>query len=125
VADVDPRYVFAENTERRAIDRAADDLEAMGYQVRCVELSAADMGADHVRSRYWLRAHADDDSELLRAIDAEASELSRVRESLWQTDPNESRVADGDPYRMDRLAATGNAQVPIVAAAAWRMLGGS
>ena len=30
VAEVAPRYVFAENVGRRAIDRAADDLEQMG-----------------------------------------------------------------------------------------------
>jgi len=49
VADVAPCYVFAENTERRAINRAADDLEQMGYKARAIALSAADLGADHVR----------------------------------------------------------------------------
>lgn len=64
VADVAPRYVFAENVVRRAIDRAADDLEAMGYETRAVALSAADLGADHLRRRYWLLAHAHGDREL-------------------------------------------------------------
>jgi DNA (cytosine-5)-methyltransferase 1 len=125
VADVAPRYVFAENTERRAIEKAADDLKQMGYQVRCVSLSASDLGADHVRERYWLRAHADSDGELLSPIDAEAPELSRLRESVWETYPDESGMADGLAHRVDRLKAIGNGQVPCVAAAAWRTLGGS
>lgn len=66
VAETAPRYVFAENTQRRAIDQAADDLESMGYKTRCIPLSAADLGADHVRPRYWLRAHADSDGELMQ-----------------------------------------------------------
>ena len=66
VADVAPRYVFAENVARRAIDQAADDLETMGYRTRCIALAASDLGADHIRKRYWLAAYADDDSECSR-----------------------------------------------------------
>jgi DNA (cytosine-5)-methyltransferase 1 len=122
VADVAPRYVFAENVSRRAIDRAADELEAMGYAVRCAEVSAADMGADHVRSRCWLLAHADDDGELLRAINAKAPELQGVAASLWSSEPGCLRVPDGVAARVDRLKAIGNGQVPSVAATAWKLL---
>jgi len=122
VADVAPRYVRAENTQRRAIDRAADDLEAMGYAVRCIALSAADVGADHIRERYWLLAYADSDRELRRGVDAKVAHLSRVRPRVWEANPDESRVADGLPGRMDRLEATGDAQVPIVAATAFALL---
>jgi DNA (cytosine-5)-methyltransferase 1 len=124
VADVAPRDVLAENVQRRAIDRAAEDLESMGYTVRCVKLSASDMGADHVRERYWLRAHADVHSKLRREVDAEVGLRSRIHPSVWQTYPDKSRMADGVAHRMDRLAATGNGQVPIVAAAAWKILNG-
>ncbi|MGF6764018.1 DNA (cytosine-5)-methyltransferase 1 [Paraburkholderia sp. GAS33] len=122
VADVAPRYVRAENTQRRAIDRAADDLESMGYTVRCIALSAADVGADHIRMRYWLFAHADDDRELRLQVDAEVAQLSRVRPGVWDAYPDESRMADGLANRMERLEATGDGQVPIVAAAAFRIL---
>lgn len=54
VADVAPRYVFAENVSRIAIDQAADDCESMGYKTRAISLSAKDFGADHIRERYWL-----------------------------------------------------------------------
>jgi DNA (cytosine-5)-methyltransferase 1 len=122
VADVAPRYVFAENVQRRAIDRAADDLEAMGYTVRCVPLSARDLGADHIRARYWLLAHADGDGELQRPVDAEVAELSFARPRVWEAGPDECGMDDGMAYRMERLTAIGNGQVPIVAATAWRVL---
>jgi DNA (cytosine-5)-methyltransferase 1 len=122
VADVAPRNVFAENTQRRAIDRAADDLEAMGYAVRCIRLSAADLGADHIRERYWIFAHADSDGELRQPIDAKVAELSRVRPRVWDAYPDESRISDGLADRMVRLEATGDGQVPIVAATAFTLL---
>jgi len=122
VADVAPRYVFAENVSWRAIDEAANDLEKMGYETRAVSLSAADMGADHVRERFWLLAYADDKSELLRQFDAEMVMRTGVSSSLWETGPDESRMADGLAYRMDRLKATGNGQVPgVVVAALWTL----
>ena len=122
VADVAPAYVFAENTERRAIDRAADDLEAMGYKVACITLSAKDLGADHVRERRWLLAYADMHSELLQPINAEVARMPSVPPRIWQTFTNEPRMADGMANRMDRLKAIGNGQVPAVVRLAWETL---
>ena len=42
----------------------------------------------------------------------------------WKSEPNVGRVADGVAARVDRLKAIGNGQVPLCAAAAWRILGG-
>lgn len=122
VADVAPRYVFAENVVTRAIERAADDLSAMGYGVRALPLGAYDLGADHIRDRYWLLAHADGDSELRLAVDAEMARLPGICPGVWETYPDESRMDDGLAHRLDRLAAIGNGQVPIVAATAFRLL---
>jgi DNA (cytosine-5)-methyltransferase 1 len=118
VADVAPWLVWAENVSERAINGAADDCEAMGYQARCLRLSASDMGADHVRERFWLLAHADKDGQLLRALNAKVASLPGIRAGVWETYPNESRVADGLAHWVDRLEATGNGQVPAVALAA-------
>ena len=40
----------------------------------------------------------------------------------WAVEPRLGRVAYGIPARMDRLKAIGNAQVPLCAATAWRIL---
>lgn len=122
VAEVAPRFVFAENVSRRAINAAADDLEAMGYETNCIALSAADLGADHARKRYWLRAYADDESELRGTVDAEVASLQSICSSVWSSEPGSPRVADGLARRVERLEATGDGQVAIVAAAAWRLL---
>jgi DNA (cytosine-5)-methyltransferase 1 len=122
VAEVAPRHIFAENVARRAIDAAADDLEAMGYETRCIALSASDVGADHARKRYWLAAHADRHSELRRPVDAEVAELQRVCGRVWRAYAGSVRAPNGMAGRMDRIAAAGDGQVAIVAAAAWRLM---
>lgn len=118
VADAAPRYVFAENTSRKAIDAACDDLDPMGYKTIAITLGAADLGADHIRERSWLLAYADDKSELLRGIDAEMALRSSFRHRVWKTGPDQSRMAHGLADRVDRYRAAGNGQVPIVAFAA-------
>lgn len=115
VADVAPRFVFAENVSRKAIDAAADDLESLGYETKAIPLSAKDLGGDHLRPRYWLLAYADDPRELLCGLNAEVDELPSVAEGIWESDPGGAGVADGVAYRMDRIKATGNGWVPIVA----------
>jgi DNA (cytosine-5)-methyltransferase 1 len=40
----------------------------------------------------------------------------------WPVEPGMGRVADGVAYRVDRIKALGNGQVPRVAAAAWEIL---
>ncbi len=42
----------------------------------------------------------------------------------WAGRPDLARVDDGVAHRVDRTRATGNGQVPAVAALAWRVLGG-
>jgi DNA (cytosine-5)-methyltransferase 1 len=42
--------------------------------------------------------------------------------SWWTTEPGMVRMVHGLPYRVDRVAALGNAQVPAVAALAWEIL---
>jgi DNA (cytosine-5)-methyltransferase 1 len=122
VADVAPRYVFAENVSRIAIDQAANDCEQMGYKTKALALSAKDLGADHIRERYWLLAYSDHDGELLQSINAEASELQELGESIWENYPESLRMVNGLGCRMDRLKAIGNGQVPLCAATAWRIL---
>jgi DNA (cytosine-5)-methyltransferase 1 len=122
VADVAPRYVFAENVSRIAIDQAANDCESMGYKTKAISLSAKDLGGDHIRGRFWLLAYTNNDGELLRSINAETQWMQKLGHSVWESDARGARVSDGMAARMDRLKATGNGQIPIVAATAWKIL---
>ena len=45
-----------------------------------------------------------------------------ICEGIWASEPWDRRVANGVAGRMERYEATGNGQIPIVAAAAWRLL---
>lgn len=118
VADVAPRYVFAENVSKTAIDAAGDDLEAMGYETKAISLGAQDMGGDHIRERHWLLAYADDKGKLLCGLDAEVAFSSGFSHSVWSAKPGESRVDDGVADRVERYFATGNGWVPVVAVSA-------
>ena len=122
VADVAPRYVFAENVSRIAIDQAANDCESMGYKTRAISLSAKDLGADHIRERYWLLAYTDNDGELLRQVNAETRGMQELGEGVWKDYPESLRMDDGVAARVDRLKAIGNGQVPLCAATAWNIL---
>lgn len=118
ISDAAPRFVYAENVSPKAINAAADDLESMGYKTSALSLSAQDVGADHIRARHWVLAYADDPRELLRGINAEVAGMQGLQASIWNSYPGESGMADGLASRMDRIRATGNGQVPIVAASA-------
>jgi len=74
-----------------------------------------------------------DDSQLANANSAQRQRDGRAKRvqkkyanasgaGWWKTEPTVGRVADGLAHRMDRLRATGNGQVPSVAAVAWCIL---
>lgn len=57
-----PRYVFIENVPAlivRGFDRVLGSLSQMGYSAACGIVSAADVGAPHLRKRLWILGHAD------------------------------------------------------------------
>ena len=57
------------------------------------------------------------------AISLRSSEGGRP--TYWTSQPNVGRVAHGVAYRVDRLKAIGNGQVPAVVELAWKTLRGS
>lgn len=119
IREVQPKVVFAENVSERAILQAQNDLLELGYNSKYLKLSAKDVGADHERDRFWLLAYTDYYSKLCSAFNAEAPLVQELRNGVWETFPGELRVSDGMAFRMDRLKALGNGQVPLVAASAW------
>lgn len=118
IDEVKPEYVFAENVSRKSIETAANDCASMGYKTEMLSLSASDLGADHERERFWLLAYADNKSKLRSTINAKVASMQEFRGSIWQTNPGHSGVANGTAGRVERYRATGNGQIPIVAAAA-------
>ena len=115
---VSPSYVFAENVSAKAIELAQADLEELGYKTEVLSLSAQDLGADHTRERFWILAHANDKGELRITVNAKVASMPKLCASLWESYTGESRMADGTSNRVDRYTATGNGQLPVVAAAA-------
>jgi DNA (cytosine-5)-methyltransferase 1 len=122
VREVCPAFVFAENVSKKPILKAKADLETIGYRCEWIKLSASDLGADHIRTRYWLLAYADNNGELCSPIDAETYVLPELRASFWESDPREYGVSDGMAFGMERKRSAGNGQVPIVAAVAFTKL---
>jgi len=103
VEEVRPRYVFAENVQLDAMREPWRDLRGMGYRVPpalCV--AAEDVGAPHLRKRWWLLA-ADADSHKLRAKQGRR-EPGRSRATISQHDGIKGAVADADSGRREERA---------------------
>ena len=207
IADVvRPRFLFLENSPAITVNglgTVLGDLAARGYDGRWTVLAASDVGAPHIRERWWglfwrdadggqsrcgtahtdqarvlhghrspggqveearpgvghagVLGHAADATgqrrgerrtESATGREAAAGEhcsplgdTDRVRElqsqggesdqrgwtgnaGWWGAEPDVGRVAYGVAARTHQIAALGNGQVPLCAAAAWRILAG-
>ena len=142
VRQVEPRYVFLENVPGllsfEYFGTILGDLSESGYDARWKTISAAEVGAPHRRDRVWIVAHShfQPDTE---AIETLLSERTWTRSSWNNADclfggkkssvpgvlseSDVCREAHGVPYRIQRLKALGNAQVPAVVRTVWEILG--
>jgi site-specific DNA-cytosine methylase len=114
--------VFAENVVLRAIDKAKDDLEEIGYKVVRCRLSCSDIGADHQRNRFWILAVKD--QNIFEKIAKHLSSLPVLKGNYWATDiekVGENIEVEGN-NRRKQLLGVGNAQSPFVVASAFRIL---
>ncbi len=124
------------------IQQIVGDLASLGYVGRWGCLSAAALGFEHKRQRLWIVAHTSSQgwAKFLRndlrdrppdnaqegidlttvALEPVWNRLSRLEERLGE--PSVFRTNDGLAYRVDRLRAIGEGQVPAVARVAWRLL---
>lgn len=118
--------VFGENVVLRAIEKARHDLESLGYKVERIRLGCEDLGADHRRNRFWLLAVKDDEkgSATFSRLAKHISVLPKLTGKCWTKSPAETgepvMIVQGD--RRDQLLGVGNAQSPVVAASAFRVL---
>jgi len=130
-----PAWVFLENSPRirkKGRSTVIRELVARGYTWRDGSLGASDAGAPHKRDRWWLLAKRAD-TDCLRELQPQgiqqdqrgrSGDLGKVRAGWWDAEPGMGRMANGLAYRSDRIRCLGNGQVPLVAAAAWCLLGG-
>jgi len=90
---------------------------------RCQVVADADSGR---RSREWRAEPARIEGPCRREPDRRRPDwfvdAEQVSLTAWPAEPNVGRVAHGVASRVDRLRATGNGQVPRVAAAAFELL---
>lgn len=112
--------VFGENVIIEAIDKAKEDLEAIGYRVERCRLSAMELNADHKRPRFWLLAVKDD--KIFQKVAEHIISLPKFRAGFWLENPHEIIYPNEVPVLAPQKRGIGNAQVPIVAATAFRIL---
>ncbi|MGL4573978.1 MAG: DNA cytosine methyltransferase [Burkholderiaceae bacterium] len=96
VAEVRPSFVFVENSDqlvKRGLGVVLADLAALGYDCRWTVLSAAAVGAPHIRKRLWLVAYSD------RAYRARERFLSRSAAQQSAADHCPSEVANAESER--------------------------
>jgi DNA (cytosine-5)-methyltransferase 1 len=103
------------------------DLAVLGYDAEWGIVSAASVGAPHLRKRIFIVAHAEvmlcDGSDLHSRSDRNGAPVVQLGDgssteaprSWWSVEPDVGRVAHGVPARVDRLRGLGNAIVPQVA----------
>lgn len=149
IGEAAPPLVLVENSPLltgRGLDVVLRDLAALGYDASWGVFSAAAAGAPHRRERLWLLAYTDA-QRLLALMERERSDsLARAtgdqsragdQPSLsaahcrtgtqdgagwWASEPRLDRVAHGVADRVDRLAAIGNGQVPVLVGRVARVL---
>ena len=112
--------VFAENVTSEAILTAKNDLEKIGYQVSACKLACMDLGADHKRPRFWLLAI--NSTNALNKIFSNSNKLPKFRSDFWKDDPNKIEYPAPVPVLAPQKRGVGNAQAPIAAAVAFRIL---
>jgi len=147
IREVEPRFAFVENSPMltlRGLGIVLGELAEMGYDAEWGVFSAADVGARHVRERIWILAHAMQDGRNETGVQDDdgtprtrrnppkwgdyrlkpnvVQAVNRTLDEGWMALPGNARAFDVMADVVDRLAATGNGQVPAVAAMAWRIL---
>lgn len=116
-----PRFVVVENVASAAegwLPTVRQDLHMLGYGSRAFRLTAAELGANHLRPRVFVLAYSNSGGEPTGAIHEEAQGLSENARRPWNWKQEASsaslRMHDGLSAGLDsaRIKALGNAVVP-------------
>lgn len=79
VGEVRPRYVFVENSPMlttRGLGTVLGDLAALGFDAEWGVLSAADVGAPHLRERIWIVGHSNHNGQVTTKVSGSTSQGS-------------------------------------------------
>ena len=112
--------VFGENVIIEAIDTAKKDLERVGYRVARCRVACMDLDADHKRPRFWLLAVKNENT--FQSIVYQTSLLPRHKALFWKENPHLIEYPSPVPVLAPQKKGVGNAQAPIAAAVAFRVL---
>ena len=136
---VRPKYLFLENVSAivtNGLGTVLADLAALGYDAEWLCLRASDCGEAHERDRWFLLADSkgllcnggkDNNGYGIIPSVSESRNCNCKRNGRLFRNPDKpglGRVSYGVANRLERLKGIGNGQVPIQAAAAWKILGG-
>lgn len=135
ICEVRPRYVLLENVPGLLADkyvrRIFGDLAQSGYDCRWRCLSAAEVGAPHLRDRIWIMAYNNNARLSEFKISKEKCEIrhgldwSHFFPAGWYLNPSQAimdRSISRISNRLDRLKALGEGQIPLVVSTVWELL---
>jgi DNA (cytosine-5)-methyltransferase 1 len=120
--EIKPRFVFLENVPAittRGGTEVVREITALGYDCRWCIISAASVGKNHIRERFFLLAHPHSESKhRFPSGEKERQPIIKLRAEYEECEPfpkNESTLLGMDDelsFRMDRTRALGNSVVP-------------
>lgn len=123
VRELRPQYLIVENVAAllgRGLDQVLGDLAALGYDAEWHCISAAHVGADHIRDRVWICAYPESvgcsrrGSSEPRPPLLETRGLVPKRDRSWPNATSSFGASYGLPNRLDRIGAVGNAVHPDI-----------
>ena len=150
ISELRPDYAILENVRGHVTmggTTVIGDLTDIGYNAEWSVISASGLGAPHRRERLIIVAYPNNTRSRTPEfnIDGNGSAQITKRQNIlefgvsrrgtnttdtklkryfpcWETEPDLGRVANGVPFRLDRLRGLGNAVVPQVAEYVGRLI---
>lgn len=134
-----PAFIFLENVpaiRTRGLPRVTQELASHGYDCRWQMLSAQEIGAPHIRQRWFCLAYSQsfgairengnlacENGETLRSkVQLKEETGHAINATRWEPEPNVARVANGVSLTVDRIKRLGNSVVPKQAKEAFENL---
>ncbi len=117
IRETRPAFVIAENVVGHismGLDAVLADLEDADYTCRTFIIPACAVNAPHRRERVWVVANSNSGGKPDGTINAETPIVQTAAGQYWEPYSETLGMADGLPYRMDRLRSLGNAVVPQI-----------